>query len=380
MQPTSDAFNAAMASDVINVAQRLDLYTSGLTSIVATDLQLVGGSVTEDRTASNRRVCTLNVLDDSRFLIPAFTGSNRVQPGPLEAVVSRGVNYPDGTTELVQLGVFRVALSDVTDTGGGPTLAITGYDRSRTVQRAKLTTLYYIPAGTGYITAAQTLVDNRLPFNVPVNKIVESVQPTTTASPLIYLETDDPWAHVVELATAVGCEIFFDRNGSLHVRDIPDPTANAPVFQFVDGDTCVVTSFEHVLSDDPGVNAVTMIGNDPGNASGIPRATVVDAVPTSPTYYFGPYGQVPETITDPTLITSAQCQVAAAARLRQHLGLTETVTLATVPNPALDVSDVVQVTRAASAIDVPIVIESIITPLDLTTAQSIVGRARQASA
>lgn len=378
MYPTSAAYNLAMAADSLRVVVRVDIYTAGLTSLVAADVPVSGGSVTEDRTAATRRTATVTIPDDGSGLLVALTGSHRLDPGPLEMAVSRGLVLADDTTELIPLGVFRVSNAEVTDSGGGPTMVITGYDRSRGIARNKLTDSYYIAGGTGYLTAAGALVDNRMPFTIPVAKVIESIQPTTTSGPIVYLEGDDPWARVGELCAAVGCEVFFDRNGSLRIRDIPDPTLDPTAATYTDGENALLLSLQHALSDEPGTNGVIYIGADPANSGTIPRALVVDADPTSPSYYYGPYGQVTETVTDPLAITTAQCQTAGAARLRAVLGLTETLTLSVVPNPALGASDVIRVIRAASGIDLPAIVESLTIPLDVTTAGALAGRARRA--
>jgi hypothetical protein len=374
--PTTPAYDAAVASDDQVIAFRADLYTAGMVDLVASDLEVTGGSITVDRTAATRRSCAVNIADDTGALIRTFTGSNRAQPGPLEMVVSRGFRYPNGKQDLIPQGVFRVSRSSVVDTGE-PTLAVTGYDRARTVARHKLTTSYLVPGGVRYIDQAVALVDFCLPFDVPVTRVVEAVDPTTTRTSFTYLEQDDPWQRAGELVATVGCEIYFDLDGSLRIRDIPDPTVDQPVFEFLDGENSVMISLQHDLDDEPGYNGVVYSGDSSANTDVIPRAIVFDSDPTSPTYWFGNYGQVPEFISDPQIGTNAQAAIAAAGRLKSRIGLTETFVLATVPNPALDVSDVVRVRRAASGIDANVLIESMTIPLDVVTAATLTCRSRR---
>jgi hypothetical protein len=372
--PTSAAFDAAILADHQIAVFRADLYTAGLGQLVASDLAVTGGNIQVDRTAAIRRTLTLNLTDAA--LITAFTGTNRLGPGPLEVIVQRGLQFANGRQELIPQGVFRVSKATVTDEGG-PTLAITGYDRSRTVARHKLTSSYSVIGGSPYLTEAAKLVDFCLPFDVAVTKVVESVDPTTTRTSFIYLEQDDPWQRVQELAATVGCEVFFDVDGSLRIRDIPDPTVDDPVFEFLDGANSIMLSIEHDLDDDPGYNGVLYSGDSSANESFVPRALAVDSDPNSPTYWFGNYGQVPEFIADAQITDNTQALKAATGRLRQRLGLTETAVLATVPHPALDASDTVRVRRAASGLDLPMLIESMTIPLDVATAATVTLRSQR---
>jgi hypothetical protein len=377
MWATSDAFDEVMVGGHIPVAVKADLYTAGLTEVLAADLLVVGGSVTADRTAQFRRQCQVQLADSDGALLPLLMGVGGSDPGAAELVLQRGVGFPNGTTELIPLGVFSVSIREVTDTGGGVALALTGYDRSRTVSRAKLLTTYYIAAGTKYLDAAVALVDNRLPFVTPVSRSIESVQPTTTPTSLVYHEQDDPWARVQELCAAVGCEVFFEVDGALRIRDIPDPTTDPVVFEFVEDSTSLILSVGRALEDEPGYNAVIVTGESSANVDAVPRAIAYDNDPTSPTYFFGPYGQVPEFFNDPLVTNNTQAATAATGRLRRIIGLTETVNMSVVPHPALAPSDVIRVVSEGSGLDRHVLVEALTVPLDVSTAATLATRVRR---
>jgi len=372
MWQTSTEFDLAMQRGHIPTKVQVNLWSGGMSQLLVPDLPVVGGSVTIDRTAAVRKTCNVQLLDDDRnwfSLLSLDPGEN--SPGPLELEISRGITLPNGRTELIPLGVYRVSLPEWTDTNE-PTLSITGYDWSRVVSRAKLTTTYYVQAGTAYLTAAAALIDNRLPFSVPVTKTVESVQTASvTSTTLVYHEQDDPWTRVQELCAAVGCEVYFDRDNTVRIRDIPDPTADPVVFEFVDDETSLLLSVTRSLDDDPGYNATIVTGESSDNSASVPRGMAYDNDPASPTYYFGPYGAVPEFYNDPLLTDNAQCVTAAAARLRKVAGVTDTSVLSVVPHPALDPSDIIRVRRDQSGMSLQTMIQSEVIPLDVTTAMTL---------
>lgn len=357
-------------------AFKVDLFIAGTTTSVATDLEITGGSVIIDRTAAIRRSCTVNIADDDGSLIRLFTGTSRTDPGPMEIVPYRGFVYPSGRQELIPQGVFRVSGIKVSDQGA-PTAVITGYDRSRAVSRAKLTTAYPVVAGQRYLDAAANLVDFCLPYDIPIVKSLESVDPTTLPGVLVYNEQDDPWQRVQELVASVGCECFFDQEGAWRARDIPDPFLDEPVFKFVDGLTSTMLSVDHELSDEPGYNGILMIGENSGNDGAIPRVLVVDNNQNSTTYWYGPYGRVPEFVQDSSTNSTTVLTQAGTARLRSRIGRTETMTMAIVPHSALDGSDVIGVVRPASGIDTTAIIEQLTVPLDLSTAATVTCRTRR---
>jgi hypothetical protein len=81
-------------------------------------------------------------------------------------------------------------------------------------------------------------------------------------------------------------------------------------------------------------------------ASDIPPVSgfALDLDPASPTYWFGPFGKVPEYFSSTFLTTDDQCAGAAAAMRVKQNGAPYTVNLTATPNPALEVSDVVTIT------------------------------------
>jgi hypothetical protein len=66
-----------------------------------------------------------------------------------------------------------------------------------------------------------------------------------------------------------------------------------------------------------------------------------DSDPTSPTYWYGPFGQIPRFYSSSFITTTDQASAAASALLVQATGLPYTVSFESVPNPALEGYDVI---------------------------------------
>src|SRR5690606_16329718 len=66
--------------------------------------------------------------------------------------------------EELQLGVFRIGRPRIEDGGGELTLTLEGYDRARTVSKARFTKPYVIPEGTDVATAIKDLIHSRIPW------------------------------------------------------------------------------------------------------------------------------------------------------------------------------------------------------------------------
>jgi hypothetical protein len=362
MWPRSSAFDAAIVQSH-TVVIKAALWSPGMADVILDDLNVIGGSVTADRTATFRRSAQVDLVDRDGALASLFS-SRRTVP-PVELVIERGIRYPNGTTEIIPLGVFPVSTVTVSQ---NVRFSLTCYDRSRRVSRNKFINPYTIPAGARYVDAAVAVVQDRLPFTVDVD--ISTTVPDITSGPLTYLSQDDPWTVATGLASAVGCELFFDQVGRLVIRNEPNTIGSVVDFQYTDGETSIVLpETQQTISDDPGYNAVLVTGESSSNTTFVPRALVYDNDPSSPTYFFGPYGQVTEFVSDPTITDNNRALTVATGRLKRWLGRNDSMTLATVPHPAHDPSDVASV--ALYGRDQLVTVQGVTVPLDLATAGTL---------
>src|SRR5690606_41925498 len=135
----------ARLADSHRPATRVQLF---LTTGEVVDLEHTGGSVTVDRGQAIRRTCTVTVADPS--LIPR-TPSDQLATYGARLRISRGVDYGDGSEELVPLGVLRLDSVDG-DVSEGP-VNLQGKDLSAVVADDKLTAMY---RATGTVVGAIT--------------------------------------------------------------------------------------------------------------------------------------------------------------------------------------------------------------------------------
>src|SRR5690606_40052531 len=97
------------------------------------------------------------------------------------------------------------------------------------------------------------------------------------------------------------------------------------------------------LSRDGVYNAVVARGEGADTETPI-QAVVVDDDPDSPTYWHGPFGQVPRFYASPLITDVAQAKSAAASLLKRSLGLPYSVSFGTIVNPALEPLDPIRIT------------------------------------
>lgn len=363
-----------VTSDFLTEVQRshrmgasADLYYNG--ALVQEGLPVIDGEVAVDRNAAVRRSCRLALVDTLGTLIPLVSSAGGLSPYGAELRVHRGV-YVNGALESVPLGVFRISDAEVADEGG-VAVAVTGYDRSRAIARNKFVDPYVVASGTSYTAALTALASNRMPT---VAVVFENT--ATGNTPLLVLDAgSDPWAELTNMAAAVGLIPYFDVLGQLVFAAAPSIT-DPSVWTWAEGTSATILAVDRSLSDEPGYNGVVLTAESSTLLFPL-RVTVWDTNPGSPTYYLGPYGQVPMFATSPYVSNASQAQAAADMLLAENLGLTESVRVSAVPNPALAEDDPVTVTRVASGVAISGLIDSMSIPLTAEGSMTAAVRTRR---
>jgi hypothetical protein len=340
-----------------NVRLQVDAYRAGV--LVRADLPIAGGSVSIDATSDVRRQLDLSVADPTLAPVAGDT-SGPLTPFGTELFVRRGVAFPDGTVEWVPLGWFRVQA--VTASLSAGVVRVQGVDRSRAVADAK------------FLTPTQSVTTNTIPNEI--KRLVQGALPTavfvdmtgvTSATPELIWE-QERWAAINDLARTIGAECFFNADGQCVLRTVPG--VDSAVSWYVDaGETGVLVEGSQDTSRESTYNGVVAVGERTDNFAPY-SATVTDDNPSSPTYWLGPYGQVPYFYTSASITTLTQAQSAATGLLARTKGLTRQVSLSSVPNPALDAGDVIQVVFPDASYERHVV-DSLSIPLDPSEAMPI---------
>lgn len=350
MRAVSDRFLAALRKSH-RVRSTVDVLYDNVPLFEGLDV--VDGTVTLDRTAEARGRCDLTVAN--------FDLLSTLTPYGYEIRVRRGVVYPDGDEELVSLGIFLIQSTAVVEPGR--LVRIAGIDRSQRVRDARLEDPYQIAAGTDYAGAILTLIEGNATTDPVVFTVPFRFTTTAHVTPLITLdEQADRWAEAVSMATSIGCELYFDGDGTCTLQDEPDVTTDEPVWTVDDGADGVLVEAAVNLDRATAYNRVIAAGENGGSGATY-RGTATDDDPASPTYYYGPFGRKPRFYASPFIASNAQAVSAAGAILLQSLGVARSVSFSAVVNPALEASDVIIVRRTGLGVDEVHVVDSLTIPL-----------------
>ncbi len=345
MYPISDRLSDALRRSHVSVST-VEVWYDGDYLVT---LPVTSGSVSIDRTAATRRQCTLTIGAPS--FVPLYVASP-LAPYGAELRVYQGVRFMAGDTEEVPLGVFRIQDVDW-DEAGGSLPTVKAFDRSRSMQDAKL----LMPYDASGRTAKSVMT--KLVSDVMVCDIL--IDPTLTdyVLPGGSVFDSERWDAVQTIAAGMGAEAFYDVNGTFVVARIPALTQgmsqSLAVWTVDAGETGVLVSAQRGVTRTGVYNAVAAQGVAADTEGAPPVGFAADTDSRSPAYWgpasalpYGPYtrtpfGQSTLRYTNNLLTTTAQCTTAAQGQLANSLGLARSLSFGCVPNPALDGGDIILV-------------------------------------
>lgn len=368
MRTVSAAFKAQLARGY-QLASFVEVWSPDGAVLATSDtFTVTAGKVVVDGSAAvQRRVEGLTIVDNTGTLVPTAAADLFSVVSNNELRLYTGMVIPTtGVAELLLQGIFGLEGALVEDGGeGGIVLTVNAYDRARQVSRARTVTPQKVgpssPPTTTAITAAQGLVTAARAGGMgwtPQYK-VQGIDPGTVSPyaaggvPELTLdEGTDPWAAALKILDGIGWEAFFDWDGQVLMRPVLDPnsTALTSVWTYAEGVDSTLLGVKRGFSNEEAFNGQIVTGENTSN--GFPaRGQAWDTDSTSPTWYLGPYGRVPEFVQLETVRTDADATAAAQARLNQRKGANEKLTFSIVPNHAHVVGDVVTITRAKSKVN-----------------------------
>jgi hypothetical protein len=314
------------------------------------DIPIIDGDVSADAAADVRATLALTTDGTNMFTTQS---SGLLTPYGNEIFVRRGISYGNGTSEWVSQGYFRIATVEESDLPNNP-LRIAALDRMSGIVEARLIEPIQF-------FAAELVGD-------VVLQLVSEVYPLVTiewddTTDVMQLGRDqvaerDRFEFLTELVTSFGKIMYFDYRGVLVIRDPPDPTVS--VYSVNSGHNGVLVSLDQSITREGTYNAVVVNG-EAGDTLPPVHAVVLDNNPNSPTYWYGRFGKVPRFFASSFITTNDQAVRAGTSLLQQVIGLPYNIDFTTVPNPALEVADAVEVTTS-SGIEIH-VIETLVTPL-----------------
>jgi hypothetical protein len=327
MYPVSDRFLPRLAESRA-IASEVVLFTTDGRVI---SLEHTGGSVPVDRGQAIRRTCTVTGCDTS--VIP-LNPTDQLATYGARLRISVGVDYGDGTQELVPQGVFR--LDDVDgDPSEGP-VTLTGKAIECIIADDKFTEPY---RATGTVVTAITSLIQR---SIPTAEIVSRIIDVGIGAKTWDIE-GDPWAGIQEIAAVAGAECYTDGDGAFIIAVLPDILSTDPVWDIVAGEGGVYVKAGRGMTSAGVYNGVQARGDN--TEEGLPpvKFLATDNDPGSPTYWNGPYGRRPTFYTSSTLTTVGACTAAATLKLIAAKAPNSKGDLSSLPNPALEPGDVLRV-------------------------------------
>lgn len=332
MYPVSDQFRAALAGQHQFTA-KLDILDQD--GRVDQTIDILTGALDIDATSAVRRHGSVTVEGARDELDPYST----------EVALRAGLVYPDGAEELVPLGVFGVSDPVQPDQGGGITTQCDLFDRAKSVSKRRLPQPYPIPAGGNLGVVIQDLLLSRRP-----DLVFDFVTTTATAPAGVLEELADPWDKVLQMARSAGMDLLFDTVGRCVMRPVVTLDDAQVAWSYIEGTGQGMTKITKRRSTEQTYSHAIVTG-ETTYAAPVVRADAYDEDEDSLTYWRGPFGDQPTKLSSPYITTQEQADTAAKALLARSAGLSEGLELSAVPNPALDVDDLVLVVRGALAVN-----------------------------
>ena len=296
------------------------------------EVPVIDGSVTVDRDATVRRQATLDIA----FALGDTLTDDLIRELPFGGYcsVERGILFADGTVERVQLGLFRIDTVAWTQLQGQASLTLN--DRMAQVQDEQFATAYD-PAGLTATAAVVALVQQVFGSSIAYHVLTDPASEPALAD-VAYSE--DRGQAISDLAASINAEAIFDHLGDFVIQ--PRDTVG-PVAWTVDaGIEGVLLAATETLDRSTVRNGVSVQGQATADQPPVYSLATYDD-PAAPTRRGGPFGKVVLVSESTAVTTQAQADAAAASLLNLRLGMSRTVVLTTVPNPAIEPADLITI-------------------------------------
>lgn len=291
-----------------------------------------GGSVTVDRSSATRRTATVESPDVS--LLP-WTAADYLAISGARLRIRLGIAHPDGVVETVPVFYGRLDSINGDPEEGSVTLAASGLES--VLADAKFEAAYSTRDDTAAITSITNLVKTVLP-----DAVITSTADNAPLGVRTWDAEGDRWAAVQELATAVGAEVYADADGIFHVAPLPDLLTAPVAWEVAAGPGGALIGASRGWSRDGMYNVVVATGENTEEDTAPVRGVAADEDPTSPTYYLGPFGRVPQFYSSPTITTVLSAESAAKKILTDAVKPGMTADISSLPNPLLEPGDVLR--------------------------------------
>lgn len=344
-------------------ALAVDGYQDGATP-TGVEMKMIEGEVELDATADIRGAGSVTLAE-------AWPTVRNISLAPYgaEVFLARGVDLGGGGVLWAPLGYFRISEVEQDDAAKGP-IALTLEDRMSTIIDSR----FMAPRQWLQGTSVGSIVDEVVLEIYPNATIIFDDDSNLSELGRSLIAEESRYEVLLTLATGLGKIVYWDGEGRLVFETIPDE--DVPIWVVNAGPGGVMVESKRSLSRDGVYNALVVTGEGADEITPV-RAVAYDAQESSPTFFGGPFGQVPRFYSSPFITTQAQAIGAAVNLLRQSLGAPYDVGVSAVPNPALKPYDVIRVvyndgTRELHVVEkvtIPLTVDD---PIDISTRQSTI--------
>lgn len=328
----------------------VDAYSTG--GLVAQDLRPVGGSITDTTKPGVRRTLSLELAPEPGLF-------DKLAPLGSQVGVRVKVRLANRAIVDIPMGAFDIDVEKMSE--GGGRLSLTATDRWGFIQRARFARPYSSTPGLPVTDQIVALLRGAIGDEPPINITATS---TATVGALTW-EKDRDQA-INELAKGIGAWVYFDRDGTATIADLPDPNRSAD--WLVDASASgVLIELDRERSKLLTRNVVVVESSAADDAGKFNTQVAWDNDPASPTYAgpdpigdptsAGLFGVVTHFFDTPLPLTDGQALEAAYTILASQTGFASQVSLGMVPNFAVDAGDVLDVLPPRERYDIARVLE-----------------------
>jgi hypothetical protein len=238
-----------------------------------------------------------------------------------------------------------------------PQIALHGYDRLWNL-RGRFQSPWVVRSGTPNMVELEKLLRANIPgpqanIELPIS---DAVSPA-----LIWEEQDDKLQRANDLVLADGKILYADPMGTIRAADAPLPAQDFVVWTFTPGRFNIAQTPERDIDATDAENVVVATGETNGDVPPV-KGIVKDTNPASFTY-IGKTAEVPRFYSSPLLTTQLQCVKAAQTILMKELGIADSIVVPSIPIPALEWGDVIQVVDSKIQADDLLLVDSFDIPL-----------------
>jgi hypothetical protein len=347
---------SAEFAQAINLSHQIAVEAAVLTATGETPVDVLDGTVSLDANAASRGRLDITLPRD---LVP--TGATSLlAPFGNELRVGRGIEFPDGTREIVPLGVYRIQTADPTPDG----VRISGLDRSIRIIEPGFEDPFYLEAGIPIHEAIEEGLRELIP------NLSTRFTTTSLVTPARYAEAGaDRWDFYQGLALAMGCVLYFGPQGEAVLEPARSLDTTAAL-QLVEGEGGALIDALPSWDREDVVNRVRVVGEGVTATGAPPLGVAIDDDAASPTRYGGHFGRATYEWRSEYILTDADALHSAEILLSQKRGVAKSVSLDTLVNPAIEPYDVAYIEREEYGVAEDHMLDSVSIPLTVSGSMS----------